>query len=65
MAAVSSVLSYVVDNSNQRVIKFNNAGVVQLIITANQANPPFLYPFNCVVDSNGALYVSKSAPSHT
>ena len=50
---------YVVDTGNNRVVKFNNAGVQLLIISASATTPALNQPWGCIIDSAGFIYISN------
>ena len=52
------------DSGNLRIVKFNSAGVQQLIITATMTNPPLAYPWTMVVDGNGNIYISDTSAGY-
>ena len=56
----SALNVFIVDSGNDRIIKFNNAGVQQLIIASTATNPTLLNPHSCVVDSTGNIFVSNN-----
>ena len=48
---------YVIDGVNNRVVKFNNAGVQEAVTSASATSPPLSCPNGCAVDSAGFLYI--------